>query len=220
MGEPSVRSYRPEDRAAVRHICHETGYMGEPAAWYWRDRESFADLFSGYYTDREPESALVAESAGRVVGYLLGCVDSRRATPAAAVLRRHLLGRGIALRPGTAGFIWRSVFDLCRDPGIPQELRDARWPAHLHIDLLPEARGQGVGAALMRRWLERLAALDSPGCHLGTFHENHDAIAFFERMGFRRHAEPRLVPGFRLRSGGRMHVQFLTRTLGSGARPT
>lgn len=219
MAEPSVRPYRPGDRSAVRLICHETGYMGEPAAWFWRDRESFADLFSGYYTDREPESALVAESGGRVVGYLLGCVDSERATPPEAVLRRHLLLRGIALRPGTAGFFWRSIRDVFRDGSPPQELRDPRWPAHLHIDLLPEARGRGVGAALMRRWLEHLAGLGAPGCHLGTFHENRNAIGFFERMGFRRHGGPQRVPGFRLRAGGRMHVQFLVRALGSEPPP-
>ncbi len=219
MAELRVRPYRREDRAALRRICHETGYMGESAAWFWRDLESFADLFSGYYTDREPESALVVESGERVLGYLLGCVDSSRVTPPAALLRRHLLRRGIALRPGTAGFLWRSIFDLCRDRGAPEELRDPRWPAHLHIDLLPEARGQGIGAALMRRWLERLVGLGSPGCHLGSFGQNRNAIGFFERMGFRRHGEPRLVPGFRLRSGGRMHVQFLVRALGSGADP-
>jgi ribosomal protein S18 acetylase RimI-like enzyme len=195
--------------------------MGESATWFWRDRESFADLFSGYYTDLEPASALVAEASDdRVVGYLLGCVDSRRATAPAVILRRHLLRRGIALRPGTAGFFWRSVLDLCRDGAPPAELRDPRWPAHLHIDLLPEARGLGAGAALMRRWLEQLTRQRSPGCHLGTFHENTNGIAFFERMGFRRHGEPQLVPGFRQRGGGRMHVQLMVQSLDApGASP-
>ena len=220
MAELRVRPYQPQDRTAVRSICHETGYMGESAAWCWRDRESFADLFSGYYTDLEPESAFVAEAGSRVVGYLLGCVDSRRATAPTAILRRHLLRRGIVLRPGTAGFFWRSVLDLCRDPGVPQgELRDPRWPAHLHIDLLPEARGRGVGGALMRRWLELLTRQSSPGCHLGTFHENTHGIAFFERMGFRRYEDPHLVPGFRLRSSGRMHVQLMVQSLGAAAGP-
>lgn len=218
--ELRVRPYQARDRAAVREICHETGYMGEPAAWFWRDRESFADLFSGYYTDREPHSAFVAEGDGRVVGYLLGCVDSGQATPSAAILRRHLVRRRLALRPGTAGFFWRSLWDLCRDRRLPPEaVRDPQWPAHLHIDLLPKARGHGVGGALMRHWLERLARLASPGCHLGTFHQNTNAIAFFERMGFRRYGEPQRVPGFRLRSGGRMHVQFMVRSLGPAPDP-
>ena len=36
-------------------------------------------MFTSYYTDAEPQSALVAELDGEVAGYLLGCVDSRRA---------------------------------------------------------------------------------------------------------------------------------------------
>jgi ribosomal protein S18 acetylase RimI-like enzyme len=213
-----VRPYRPEDRPAVRHICHETGYMGEPADWFWRDRESFADLFSGYYTDREPESALVAEDGdGRVLGYLLGCVDSYRVTPPGVILKRHILRRGLPLRPGTGGFFWRSLLDVVRDGGAPEALHDARWPAHLHIDLLPEARGRGAGGALMRGWLERLREAGVRGCHLGTFHENTNAIAFFERMGFRRHGPLRAAPGFRLRGGGRMHAQFLVQDLAPGA---
>src|SRR5437870_9756007 len=70
-----VRPYVHEDRAAVRHICFQTGYMGEPADFMWRDRESWADMFSGYYTDVEPDSAFVVEIDGSVSGYLLGAVD-------------------------------------------------------------------------------------------------------------------------------------------------
>ena len=60
----------------MRRVCVATGYMGDPIAWQWRDPESFADLFTAHYTDREPESSMVAELDGRVVGYLLGCRDS------------------------------------------------------------------------------------------------------------------------------------------------
>ena len=55
--------------------------------------------------------------------------------------------------------------------------------------------------------------------HLGTFHENAHGVAFFERMGFRRYEDPHLVPGFRLRSGGRMHVQLMVQPLGAAAGP-
>ncbi len=213
-----IRPYRASDRRRVREICHLTGYMGEPADWLWRDRESFADVFSGYYTDREPGSALVAADERRAFGFLLGCRDSSRVTPPGEIMKRAVLRRALPLRPGTAGFFWRSLADLLRERDVPDgELDDPRWPAHLHIDLLPEARGCGLGGALMRRWLERLRSEGCPGCHLGTFHENTRAIGFFERMGFRRHGTPRRVPGFRLREGGRMHVQWMVQSLEPGA---
>ena len=208
-----IRPYRPDDRGAVRRICFETGYMGEPVDWLWREPESFADLFTGYYTDREPESGLVAERDGRVVGYLLGCADTERTRGAAnSALIRAVL-RGALVRPGVASFLWRGVADSLRDRPAPEEgIFDPRWPAHLHIDLLPEGRGCGLGRQLMNAWLERLRASGSAGVHLGTFAENTNAQRFFESCGFARHGEPRRAPGFRTREGGRMHVQWMVRS--------
>jgi ribosomal protein S18 acetylase RimI-like enzyme len=209
-----IRPYRAGDRAAIREIVFATGFMGEPAAWYWRDAVSFADVWSGYYTDREPESAFVATAGGEVVGYLLGCVDTSRApTPRAAILRQ-VWRRQLPLRPGTAGFFWRSLADALRQREVASGvLADPRFPSHLHIDLLPAARGRGAGRALMEAWLERLRAVGSPGCHLGTLAENASAIRFFERMGFARHGPPARVPGMRTRAGARMHQQLMARAL-------
>jgi len=208
-----IRPYEPADREAVRDICYVTGYMGEPIEWQWRDRESFADLFSGYYTDAEPESALVIDTDGKVTGYLLGCVDSTRAWDPARVMARHLLRRGVAFRPGTAGVMWRSLVDVAGDAVrhrlAPRAVHDDRWPAHLHIDLLPEARGRGAGAALVHTWLDSLRARGVPGCHLETMAENTHAIGFFEAMGFERRGEPAVVPGLRSRAGDRLHVQLM-----------
>jgi GNAT superfamily N-acetyltransferase len=214
MPEFEIRAYEPADREAIRRVCFETGYMGEPIDWLWRDRESFADLITRYYTDREPESILVAARDGRVVGYLTGCVDSERARNASVREIRRLLGNGALLKPGFAAFLGRALFDVVRDRGAPEEsLFDARWPAHLHIDFLPEGRGKGLGRRIMSQWFERLRALGTPGVHLGTFAENHPAIRFFEACGLARHGGPHRAPGFRTRDGRRMHLQWMTRSL-------
>jgi len=213
-----IRPYEPGDRARVREIAFRTGYMGDPVDWLWGDPESFADLFTGYYTDEEPGSFSVVELDGRVAGYLAGCVDSSRARGASAAHGRRLLRRGGLLRPGIAPFLWRSILDVARERRVPDEsILDPRWPAHLHIDLLPEARGRGLGRRLMEGWLARLRELRVPGVHLGTFRENAPAIAFFEACGFSRLGDPARVPGFRTRDGQRMHVQWMTRSLAGGA---
>lgn len=217
VGDVVVRPYRSADRARVRHVCYATGFMGEPVDWLWRDDESFADLFCGYWTDGEPESALVAEVDGVVSGYLLGCVDTRRVWNPGVVLGRHVVRRGLLLRPGTAGMMWRMIGDAVVD-GLrgqlpPSSAYDERWPAHLHIDLLPVCRRRGVGATLVRRWLDTLRDGGVPGCHLETMAENTAAVAFFEAMGFRRRGDAHRVPGFRTRAGGRLHVQLMVQEL-------
>ena len=209
-----VRPYEAGDRADVRRICHATGYMGDPE-WQWRDAESYADLFTSYYTDAEPESALVAERHGKVEGYLLGCVDSAKAWSEASIFLRLMWKRWIAVRPGTAGFVWRSFADVVND-GFhkrlpPASVHDERWPAHLHIDLLGSIRGRGVGSALLHSWLARLDELGIPGCHVQTLAENHRAVAAFESVGFTRRGRVCPAPGRRTPDGDRCHVQLLVR---------
>jgi ribosomal protein S18 acetylase RimI-like enzyme len=212
--EITVRPYQPVDRRAIREICYVTGFMGTPADWYWRDFESFTDIWTSYYTDREPESTFVAVRSGSVVGFLLGCVDSSKAPTDTQNILRQMVRRSLLFRPGTAGFFWRSIGDMLGGTplsGVDVDL--ARYPSHLHIDLLPEGRGGGVGAALMHLWFERLAAVGSPGCHLGTLGENTNGIAFFERMGFKRLGPPTLIPGMRTPDGKRMHDQVMVREI-------
>lgn len=217
VGDVGVRGYRETDRAAVRRICFETGYMGDPVAWQWADRESFADLFTGWYTDHEPESALAAEVDGEVVGYLLGCRDSRRMTTAGRTVARHLVRRGLLARPGTAPVVWRSAADLARagwqGKVSPTTEVDERWPAHLHIDLLPQARSQGLGRALITRCLEDFAAADVPGCHVDTWAENDGAVAFFRHMGFTTRGSPAPMLGLRSPDGHRHHTQRMVHSL-------
>jgi GNAT superfamily N-acetyltransferase len=210
-----VRAYARDDRIRVRDVCYSTGYMGEPIDWQWRDAESFADMFSGYYTDREPGSAFVVEVDGVVSGYLLGCLESGRAWNPGAVAGRHILRRAIAFRPGTAAVVWRTFGDAVVDIARRRlnlrdlEFADARWPAHLHIDLLPSARGHGAGRRLVQEWFAELRDRGIGGCHLQTMAENAGAIAFFTAMGFRRLGGPHLVPGLRARDGSRLHSQVM-----------
>jgi ribosomal protein S18 acetylase RimI-like enzyme len=222
VGEILIRPYESTDRDGVRKVCYETGFMGERVDWLWRDEESFCDMFSAHWTDNEPELAIVAVLDDVVVGYLLGSMDSRSVANAGKLVAHHAFARGMLISPGTAGFFWRMIGD-----GIADSLRhrlppptyyDERWPAHLHIDLQPVCRGQGVGAALVRGWLDTLRKASVRGCHLQTMAENHKAIAFFEAMGFTKRGEPRGAPGFRTRSGERMSVQLMVQPLDGAAK--
>lgn len=213
MAAISVRAYESGDRAEVRALCYRVGYMGEPATFYWRHEESFADVWTTYYTDREPESLFVAIRERRVVGFLTGCVDTRTAPSPAQAITRAALKHALFLRPGTARFLWRGLLDTVSQRGTPSgELDDPRWPSHFHINLAPEARGVGAGRSLMEAWFTRLVDVGSRGCHLGTLFENTRAIGFFESMGFERYGEPQLAPGMRTPSGGRHHLQLMVRS--------
>lgn len=215
MTEPRIRPYRAEDRADVRRICVETGYLGDPVWWLYPDAESFADLFCTWYVDHEPEHVwVVDDGTGRARGYLLGATDTRAVPSPATVAARHVLGRALALRAGTAPFWWRAVGDVVRAGGqVDHDVDLDRWPAHLHIDLLPEVRGRGLGRRLLATWLEVLDDLDVPGVHVSTFAENATARRFFAGAGFTGLGPARPAPGFRSRDGARLHTVALVRDL-------
>ena len=188
--------------------------MGESAGAFWRHQDSWADVWTSYYTDKEPGSIHIATIDDVVVGYLLGCLDTASMRPTTdELLVTSIIRHWLLVRAGTAGFLIRAILDGWRDHGSARgEFLDARWPAHLHIDLLPVARGTGLGASLMQRWLDQLRAAGLPGCHLATLVENARARSFFEKSGFRDHGAPTLVPGMRGPNGERLHQQVMVWT--------
>jgi hypothetical protein len=215
MPEPkfTIREYKPEDRNAVRSIAFETGFMGESIDWQWSDQKSFADLITNYYLNQEPESAFVAEKDGIVIGYLLGCIDSKKAKGSAAKEIGKIILHGGLIRPSIAPFLWRSVFDIIRDREVADdELIDPRWPAHMHLNLLPEGRGKRLVYGLMNMWFDKLRNANVPGVHFAAFTENERVIQLAQLYGFEQYGLPISIPGFRTLDNKRMFAQWMVRS--------
>ena len=206
-----IRPFHATDRDAVRFICCETADAGQPLEPGFFDRELVADLVTRYYTDFEPESAWVAESGGRVVGYLTGALDTRRfrrvwawriAPPALA----RAVARGFLFRRSgwqwIAGMLHRTT---PKSASAAPPVVDT-YPAHLHIDLLYEARGRGAGSSLVWTFLNYLAGRGVPGVHARVRGDNASGRAFFELMGF---APLATAPNFRAGSEGLRYVETI-----------
>lgn len=214
MPHVEVRPYAAADRAGLVALFDAAG-AGAPGAEVWGHAESLGEVYLTPYLDLEPESAFVAVVDGQLAGYLVGCVDDSRFPSeeerTKAVIRKH----GLMKRRETRGFFVRAAVDtlLLKARRVPtaEELSDPRWPSHLHIDLLPVARGNGAAEGVMNLWFDRLRAVGSPGCYLGTTAENVRAVRFFERMGFEKHGENAVIPGSR-HEGKRLHQQTMVWT--------
>jgi ribosomal protein S18 acetylase RimI-like enzyme len=68
------------------------------------------------------------------------------------------------------------------------------YPAHLHVDLLPEHQGSGWGRMLIGHFLAGLHAAGVPAVHLGMSSTNVGARAFYDRLGFREIPIPNAGP--------------------------
>lgn len=208
-----IRVFRETDRDALRLLFVRAG-ADSPTESLWGHPESEAAIYLEPYMDHEPESLFLAEDDGVLVGYLTGCLDGATFPGEDARIAQAIRAHRLVLRRRPAAFFARSAFDaaataLRRSP-TAGEIHDPRWPAHLHINVAPEARGTGAAAGLMEHWFERLSAAGSPGCHLQTLVENTRAVRFFERMGFTPYGATPPVPGLRYR-GGRVHQRTMVR---------
>jgi GNAT superfamily N-acetyltransferase len=60
----------------------------------------------------------------------------------------------------------------------------AEYPAHLHIDLLPDFQGTGHGRRLMQTFCRAVARAGAAGVHVAVVSGNRKALGFYRHLGF------------------------------------
>jgi ribosomal protein S18 acetylase RimI-like enzyme len=186
---PTIRPYRPDDRAAVAHVCLKTAAGGADATGVYSDDALMPEVYALPYVEYAPDLAFVVEDDdGRVGGYVLGVADTAAfidwyAREWAPVFRARHPSPG----PRTAHRPAYAEAQLIADGGDPARMRIAEldaYPAHLHIDLLPALQGRGLGRRLIDALRAELAGRGVPAVHLGLDPANTGARAFYDRLGF------------------------------------
>lgn len=178
-----IRPYRPSDRAALYEICTRTADAGADATGILSDDSLWGDLFAVPYVERHPDLAWVVETEDeRVIGYIVATDD----TDAFATWFRDEWWPPLADRyPQPVEPTTREErmieYGYSQAPGKNPNARE--YPAHLHIDLLPETQGQGLGRALIETLFAELRRRGVRGLHLGMDPKNTGAAAFYERLG-------------------------------------
>jgi ribosomal protein S18 acetylase RimI-like enzyme len=189
-----IRPFGPEDLPALYGICLRTGAAGEDAGGDYpeRDHDLLGAIFAAPYAVLEPEAAFVLDDGrGRAVGYVLGTGDTAafvkrfRDEWLPTVAERFPEPAGEPATPSEAMAVL-----LHHPERMVQQPELAAYPAHLHIDVLPDFQRGGHGRALMETFLGALAARGVPAVHLGMLTANTRARAFYDRLGFHEIAVP------------------------------
>jgi ribosomal protein S18 acetylase RimI-like enzyme len=183
-----IRGYRPGDQPALYRICLRTGDSGSDATGRYADPRLLGHVYVGPYLALARRFALVLDRGdGTPVGYALGARDSAEFAAGCEahwwppLRRRYPDPAGVPAAERTPDQLLAAL--VHHPPPVPAVA--ARYPSHLHIDLLPRAQGGGHGRALMRRLLAELAAAGSPGVHVEVDPANRRALGFYRRLGFR-----------------------------------
>ncbi|NUO45073.1 MAG: GNAT family N-acetyltransferase [Streptomyces sp.] len=183
---PAIRRYHPDDRAALDDICIRTAHNGLDARPVYADPGILPVIFAQPYAALEPDLAFVLDDGrGQAVGYILGVADTPRFAAEFRTKWLPLVADRYPQGSAAPGSPDELMIRLLHDPErmIVPEL--APYPAHLHIDLLPEWQGRGYGRELMRTLLRALAERGVPAVHLVMATANVPARAFYDRLGFR-----------------------------------
>lgn len=177
-----IRPYRPADRAAVYDICVRTADAGEDARGKLSTDDLWGDLFAGPYVHLEPQLAFVVDDGGEAVGYVVGTADTVTFAKRYAAEWFPLIGDRYPEPPPPPRTAEQDLVALHYHPRhmvVPQ--LEERFPAHLHIDLLPGYQGRGLGRRLIDRFT---AAVDAPGVRVAMLTANVRARGFYDRLGF------------------------------------
>ncbi len=176
------------DYAALNRVCLLTGDSGKDATAREDDSDLLGLIYAVPYQVYAPDFAFVVQGPNGVAGYILGTPSSERFY--ARVGREWFPPLAKRLHdPGPDENLWVGS-DWARraihhpEFVYPPTLHD--YPAHGHIDLLPEVRGRKIGSRAMRHMMERLRAAGISGMHLQVSPANEGALAFYRTLGFSR----------------------------------
>jgi ribosomal protein S18 acetylase RimI-like enzyme len=129
-----------------------------------------------YYLEHEPHNCFVAaDDEDKAVGFILCAEDYRP--------YREIFMRDYA--PRTKGFSLPMRVECLGAAILPKFFRK-RYPAHLHINILPEYQRMGLGGKLMDALTAQLRAKGVPGVMLGVGSKNERGKNFYGKYGFKK----------------------------------
>lgn len=121
------------------------------------ERAAFRERWLGRFLQGGTDIVLLAIAGGETVaGYLVGALDDPSQQP----------------RFADISYFARDFRDLAQS-----------YPAHLHINLAPAFRNQGVGAQLIEAFAARASGAGAPGMHVVTGKQARN-LSFYTRCGF------------------------------------
>ena len=168
-----IRPAELRDLENVEYVCRMTA--GDIACTNEKIGNAIAKTFSTYYICECCESCFVlANENDNAVGYILCEPNYKR-------FRKLFRQKYIPLISEIHKKNGRDAWFL----PIPYSIFGKKYPAHLHIDILPEYQNMGFGSKLIEILLSELKSQGVKGVMLTANFENYGAIRVYKRLGFK-----------------------------------
>lgn len=187
MAFPSIRGFEARDLDACYAISLATGLAGRDASHLYRDPRMMGHIYIAPYALLEPGLTLVVEDDGGVAGFVAGTDDTGAWECRLEQDWWPSLREQYADPSSISSDVWtadqRRAFMIHHPAPTPAAVV-ARYPAHLHMNLLPRLQRRGIGSTLLQAWLDIARGRGARAFHIGVNRENRNAVQFWRAQAF------------------------------------
>ena len=179
-----LRTAKITDLPDLLRVCLETGDSGKDATHLHKLPDLVGEIYVAPYVIHEPDLAYALLSDKQVVGYLLGVLDTRAFE---SILVDKYWPIAKAKYQKIDSELTPSDQELIKEldrQGFSDDSLIAKYPSHLHIDIVEAHQGAGYGKSMIAFLLEELKAAGSAGVHLHMSASNDRARGFYKKFGF------------------------------------
>ena len=166
-----IRPYNRKDADDVRYVCLNCDGPSDMSA----STEHFIlTTYCDYYIEREPHNCFVAaDDNDKAIGYII-CTENFD------TFNDIFVNEYIPRIPAENE---KEIF-YASVSTVLQEKHKAEYPAHFHIDILPEYHRKGLGHKLVDELCRHLESAGVKGVMLSVAADNQQGNAFYKKYGF------------------------------------
>lgn len=166
----NIRKYRNKDFNDVVFIC-VNDMIGRTSDELIKYVET---MFCRYYIEKEPENCFVCtDDNDKAVGYIFGVTNFQK-------YLKSFTDYIEEIKEICNGKYFQSAMDEIYE----HQIYEKEYPAHLHINILPQYQSNGIGTHLITRFCNRLKEENIEGVMLVVDTDNTGARRFYEKNGF------------------------------------
>ncbi|MBQ8210260.1 MAG: GNAT family N-acetyltransferase [Clostridia bacterium] len=167
----NIRPYCNDDCENVRYVCLNAD---GPCRMSKRGKNFILNVYCNYFIEKEAGNCFVAaDENGKAIGYILCAENFDR-------FYESYVNEYVTRLKKYEFSHRRSAFRSIES----QQKYKEDYPAHLHIDILPEYQHMGLGRKLMDALCNHLRDKGVKGIVLTVWKGNDNARRFYEKYGF------------------------------------
>ncbi len=167
----TIRKYQPKDYEDVKFVTLNSDGPNKDSLI---SQKFVLKTYCEYYIEQEPENTFVAaDENDKAIGYIYCAENYDRYEK---VFYEKYLPQ---IKP-----MGEERYNDAIDSYASHKRFREEFPAHLHIDVLPEFQRMGLGGKLLNALCEHLREKGIPGVMLTCYNQNEKGMGYYKKYGF------------------------------------